>query len=176
MGMTEKLDLCQEARCNAIWFMPIIASPSYHQYDVTDYQRDFISDLLALWRTSKNLWRKHISEISDCDLIWSSIHSGSWFILVWGSSKGRDSLPDYYVWRIRTQFGRIVYQQKSNYGWIVGLYPPMAWIPGNGEDFLLRVFHRRDARFEFWNKKVREKSYDIGKFCWKKSEARWLSV
>lgn len=36
-GMTEKLDYLQDLGVEAIWLMPINASPSYHGYDVTDY-------------------------------------------------------------------------------------------------------------------------------------------
>ncbi len=36
-GMTEKLDYIKELGYNGIWLMPIMPSPSYHKYDVTDY-------------------------------------------------------------------------------------------------------------------------------------------
>ncbi len=36
-GLTEKLDYLQELGIEGIWLMPINPSPSYHQYDVTDY-------------------------------------------------------------------------------------------------------------------------------------------
>jgi glycosidase len=45
-GVTEKLDYINDGDsstsddlgCNAIWMMPISESPSYHKYDVTDYE------------------------------------------------------------------------------------------------------------------------------------------
>ncbi|MCR5153973.1 MAG: hypothetical protein K6B75_03905 [Lachnospiraceae bacterium] len=37
LGMTEKLDYVKEMGFNGIWLMPIMPSPSYHKYDVTDY-------------------------------------------------------------------------------------------------------------------------------------------
>jgi len=37
-GVTEKLDYIKELGANAIWFMPIMPSPTYHKYDVTDYK------------------------------------------------------------------------------------------------------------------------------------------
>ncbi len=36
-GLTGKLDYIASLGCNGIWLMPIMPSPSYHKYDVTDY-------------------------------------------------------------------------------------------------------------------------------------------
>lgn len=36
-GLTAKLDYIAALGCNGIWLMPIMPSPSYHKYDVTDY-------------------------------------------------------------------------------------------------------------------------------------------
>ena len=36
-GVTERLDYLQEMGYNGIWLMPVMPSPSYHKYDVTDY-------------------------------------------------------------------------------------------------------------------------------------------
>ena len=36
-GLTEKLDYITELGFNGIWLMPIMPSPTYHKYDVTDY-------------------------------------------------------------------------------------------------------------------------------------------
>ena len=37
-GATEKLDYLQDLGISAVWLMPIMPSPSYHKYDVTDYE------------------------------------------------------------------------------------------------------------------------------------------
>ena len=37
-GLTDKLDYLNELGVNAIWLMPVCASPSYHGYDVTNYK------------------------------------------------------------------------------------------------------------------------------------------
>ena len=37
-GLTGKLDYISDLGFNAIWLMPIMPSPSYHKYDVTDYK------------------------------------------------------------------------------------------------------------------------------------------
>ena len=36
-GVIEKLDYIEEMGFNGIWLMPVMPSPSYHKYDVTDY-------------------------------------------------------------------------------------------------------------------------------------------
>ena len=36
-GVTEKLDYVASLGCGGIWLMPVMPSPSYHKYDVTDY-------------------------------------------------------------------------------------------------------------------------------------------
>lgn len=36
-GVTEKLDYIEDMGFNGIWLMPIMPSPTYHKYDVTDY-------------------------------------------------------------------------------------------------------------------------------------------
>lgn len=36
-GVIEKLDYVEYMGFNGIWFMPVMPSPSYHKYDVTDY-------------------------------------------------------------------------------------------------------------------------------------------
>jgi alpha-amylase len=37
-GITNKLDYLEELGINGIWLMPIMPSPSYHKYDVSDYK------------------------------------------------------------------------------------------------------------------------------------------
>lgn len=37
-GLTQKLDYIRDLGVNGIWLMPIMPSPSYHKYDVTDYK------------------------------------------------------------------------------------------------------------------------------------------
>ena len=36
-GVTDKLEYISELGCNGIWLTPIMPSPTYHKYDVTDY-------------------------------------------------------------------------------------------------------------------------------------------
>lgn len=36
-GLTQKLDYIEDLGFNGIWLMPVMPSPTYHKYDVTDY-------------------------------------------------------------------------------------------------------------------------------------------
>src|SRR3954471_16483147 len=36
-GLTGKLDYLKDLGVDALWLMPVFASPSYHGYDTTDY-------------------------------------------------------------------------------------------------------------------------------------------
>ncbi|MCR4851741.1 MAG: alpha amylase [Lachnospiraceae bacterium] len=36
-GVDEKLGYIKDLGCNGIWLMPVMSSPTYHKYDVTDY-------------------------------------------------------------------------------------------------------------------------------------------
>lgn len=52
-GLTEKLDYIRDMGWRGIWLMPVMPSPSYHKYDVTDYlavdpQYGNIDDMIAL--------------------------------------------------------------------------------------------------------------------------------
>src|SRR6188508_2199485 len=37
-GLTSRLDYLKELGVGGIWLMPIMPSPTYHKYDVTDYK------------------------------------------------------------------------------------------------------------------------------------------
>ena len=54
-GVAQKLDYISSLGCGGIWLMPIMPSPSYHKYDVTDYydvdpEYGTLDDLRALLR------------------------------------------------------------------------------------------------------------------------------
>ena len=38
-GIRQKLDYVEELGFNGIWLTPVMASGSYHRYDVTDYEQ-----------------------------------------------------------------------------------------------------------------------------------------
>ena len=96
-GLTEKLDYIRELGCNGIWLMPIMPSPSYHKYDVTDYygidpQYGTMEDFRALLAAAHE---RGIRIILDLPVNHTSDRH-PWFLR---AAEGPDSpYRDYYVW------------------------------------------------------------------------------
>ncbi len=96
-GLTAKLDYLQDLGVGGLWLMPIMPSPSYHKYDVTDYKGihpDYgtVEDFKEFVREAH---KRNIQVIIDLILN----HTGSqhpWFL---EAIKGKDNpYRDYYVW------------------------------------------------------------------------------
>lgn len=159
-GVTEKLDYVSELGANAIWFMPIMPSPSYHKYDVTDYKA--IHPDYGTIDDFKNLLNEaHKRDIKIViDLIIN--HSSSehpWFL---ESKKGRDNpYRDYYVWAQKDTIAdfiekKVITLDSDNI---------RQWHdPGFGEDFYYGFFIGGMPDLNFDNPKLRQEIYDIGKF------------
>jgi alpha-amylase len=96
-GLTSKLDYLQDLGVGGIWLMPIMPSPTYHKYDVTDY-KDIHPDYGTKEDFKKFVEEAHRRNIKVLvDLILN--HTGSdhpWFQ---SALQGKDSpYRDYYVW------------------------------------------------------------------------------
>jgi len=95
-GLTSKLDYIQSLGVKAIWLMPVMPSPSYHKYDVTDYKNihpDYGS--LNDFSTFVNEAQKRNMAVL-VDLVMnhtSKLHP--WFV---EASKNNPRYRDYYVW------------------------------------------------------------------------------
>lgn len=96
-GVTEKLDYVAGMGFNGIWLMPIMPSPSYHKYDVTDYyqvdpQYGSLEDMKTLLAAAHE---RGIKVIIDLPVNHSS-DKHPWFI---SAAAGEDSeYRDYYNW------------------------------------------------------------------------------
>jgi alpha-amylase len=159
-GVTEKLDYVKDLGANAIWFMPIMPSPSYHKYDVTDYKG--IHPDYGTMEDFKNLLEEaHKRDIKIViDLIIN--HSGSGHHWFEEARKGRDnSYRDYYVWAQKDTIAesinkKVITLDSDNI---------RQWHdPGNGEDFYYGFFTGEMPDLNYDNPKVREEIYDIGRF------------
>lgn len=159
-GVTEKLDYVSELGANAIWFMPIMPSPSYHKYDVTDY-RAIHPDYGTMDDFKRLLDEAHKRDIKIViDLIIN--HSSSehpWFL---ESKKGRDNpYRDYYVWAQKDTIAdfinkKVITLDSDNI---------TQWHdPGFGEDFYYGFFIGGMPDLNFDNQKLREEIFDIGRF------------
>jgi alpha-amylase len=96
-GLTSRLNDLKELGVTALWLMPIFPSPSYHGYDVTDYdgvnpQYGTMADFETMLAAAHALEMKVI-------LDWVPNHSSRehpWFL---ESQKPEGAKRDWYVWR-----------------------------------------------------------------------------
>ena len=96
-GLTAKLDHLQELGVGGVWLMPVMPSPSYHKYDVTDY-RGIDPEYGTVEDFRRFVEEAHARGIRVLiDLIVN--HTGTanpWFI---SARSGKESpYRDYYVW------------------------------------------------------------------------------
>jgi len=96
-GLTGKLDYIRSLGCTGIWLMPVMPSPSYHKYDVTDYYA--IDPQYGTWEDFRALLSeahdRGIRVILDLPVNHTSSEH-PWFL---SASEGPDApYRDYYNW------------------------------------------------------------------------------
>lgn len=159
-GVTEKLDYVKELGADAIWFMPIMPSPTYHKYDVTDYKAvhpDY-GTLEDFKRLLAEAHKRDIKIVIDM-IINHTSNQHPWFL---ESKSGRDNpYRDYYVWAQKDTIAefldkKVITLDSDNI---------RQWHdPGQGEDYYYGFFWGGMPDLNFDNPKVREEIYDIGRF------------
>lgn len=116
-GLTSKLDYLKELGVGGIWLMPIMPSPTYHKYDVTDYkgvhpdygtQEDFK-------RLVSEAHKRNIKILVDLILN----HTGSAHPWFQSAVKDKNSpYRDYYVWAkkdsVRSQIAKKAVSHDSD--------------------------------------------------------------
>ncbi|MDF2158099.1 alpha-amylase family glycosyl hydrolase [Algoriphagus sp. CAU 1675] len=159
-GVTQNLDYIKELGANAIWLMPIMPSPTYHKYDVTDYKAvhpDYgtMEDFKTLL---KEAHQRDIKIVIDM-IINHTSNQHPWFL---ASKEGRDNpYRDYYVWAQKDTIAdylnkKVVTLDSDNI---------QQWHdPGMGEDYYYGFFWGGMPDLNFDNPKVREEIYEIGRF------------
>lgn len=106
-GVVSKLDYIREMGFTGIWLMPIMPSPTYHKYDVTDYysidsQYGTLEDFKLLIDEAHN---RDIKVIIDLPVNHTS-NEHEWFL----SSKSSSSeYRDWYNWIDHAEFGYTQY-------------------------------------------------------------------
>jgi alpha-amylase len=159
-GVTKKLDHVKELGANAIWFMPIMASPSYHKYDVTDYKTihpDYgtMEDFKTLLEEAH---KKDIKIVIDM-IINHTSNKHPWFL---ESQKSRDNpYRDYYVWAQKDTIADFINKKTIT----LDSDNIRQWHdPGFGEDYYYGFFYGGMPDLNFDNPKVREEIFEIGRF------------
>ncbi|MCR9015867.1 alpha-amylase family glycosyl hydrolase [Aquiflexum gelatinilyticum] len=159
-GVKKKLDHVKELGANAIWFMPIMASPSYHKYDVTDYKSihpDYgtMEDFKAFLDEAHKYDIKVVIDM----IINHTSNKHPWFL---ESQKGRKNpYRDYYVWAQKDTIAAYIDKKTIT----LDSDNIRQWHdPGFGEDYYYGFFYGGMPDLNFDNPKVREEIYEIGRF------------
>lgn len=161
-GATAKLDYLQDLGIRAVWLMPIMPSPTYHKYDVTDY-KDIHSNYGTMDDFKEFVEEAHKRNIKVIiDMIIN--HSSSehpWFK---EASKGPDNpYREYYVWAnkdsIADQIAKKEITQDSD--------NITQWHAVNGDtiaDHYYGFFHGGMPDLNFDSEKLRNEIVEIGKW------------
>jgi len=114
-GMTSKLDYLHDLGIRGIWLMPIMPSPSYHKYDVTDYlgiHPDYgtMEDFKRFLEEAHN---RNIKVVIDM-IINHTSNQHPWFL---NSTKGKNAeYRDYFVWMTDEEINQFSSMQKKATG------------------------------------------------------------
>lgn len=164
-GLTAKLDYLQDLGINGIWLMPIMNSPSYHKYDVTDY-KSIHPDYGTIEEFKKFVKEAHARNIKVVvDLILN--HTGSdhpWFQSA--ISNKNSPYRDYYVWAKKDSIREQISKKATSFD----SDNITQWHPVNGDtlsEHYYGFFYSGMPDLNFDNKRVRDEFIDIGRF--------WLS-
>jgi alpha-amylase len=129
-GMIDKLDYLQDLGIRGVWLMPIMPSPSYHKYDVTDYF-DIHPDYGTMDDFKRFLEEAHKRDIKVViDMIINhTSNQHPWFL---DSKSGKDSeYRDYFVWMTNEEIQKFSSMQKEKTG---DSYNITQWHDAEGND------------------------------------------
>jgi alpha-amylase len=161
-GLTSRLDYLKDLGVGGIWLMPIMPSPTYHKYDVTNYKA-----VDPEYGTEED-FKKLVEEAHKrgirilVDLILN--HTGSdhpWFQSA--ISDKQSPFRDYYVWANKDS----VREQISKKEVSLDSDNITQWHPVNGDtlsDHYYGFFWGGMPDLNFDNPKVKEEFIEIGKY------------
>lgn len=160
--MAQKLNYLQDLGVEAVWLMPIMPSPSYHKYDVTDY-RNIDPEYGTLADFKKFVQEAHQHNIKVViDLIINHTSSEHpWFK---SAASGKNSpYRDYYVWADKDSVAAQLAKKEISFD----SDNIRQWHAVNGDttaEHYYGFFYGGMPDLNYDNPKVREEIYDIGKF------------
>ncbi len=162
IGLTERLDHLQELGVGGVWLMPIMPSPSYHKYDVTDYKGihpDYGSED-DFRKFVEEAHKRKIQVIIDLILNHTSAQH-PWFK---EAVKGKDNAyRDYYIWADKDS----VEDEISKMEISLDSDNITQWHPVNGditEEHYYGFFYGEMPDLNFDNPKVKDEFIDIGRY------------
>jgi glycosidase len=159
-GVIQSLDYLEDLGVEAIWFMPIHPSPSYHKYDVTDYY-DVHPDYGSMDDFRELVEEAHKRDIHIImDLVVNhSSNQHPWFI---EAAKGTTNpFRDYYVWANRDSIADEIAKKEIT----LDSDNIRQWHPnGNDSEHYYGFFTGEMPDLNFDNPELRQEIYKIGRF------------
>lgn len=152
-GLTDKLDYVKSLGVDAIWLMPVFASPSYHGYDITNYEKiepDYGTNA-DFARFLSEAHRRGIRVILDFVMNHTSSEH-PWFID--SASSTLSAKREWYVW------------SDSNPGWTQPWGGDPSWHPLNGA-YYYGVFWSGMPDLNYRTPAVKAEMFRLGRY--------WLS-
>ncbi|GLQ51727.1 alpha-amylase family glycosyl hydrolase [Dyella flava] len=150
-GVTQKLDYLKSLGVSAIWLMPINPSPSYHGYDITDYEG--INPQYGTMQDFKRLLdeahKRGIKVVMDMVINHTS-DQHPWFK---AALNPKDPHHDWYVWA----------KPNSDLKAISATGGP-AWHRAPNGQYYVGVFTSAMPDLNYDNPAVRKEMIDVGKF------------
>ncbi len=155
-GLTEKLDYLNDGNpathndlgVTGLWIMPMMQSPSYHGYDVSDYrtvEQDYgTNEDFKVFVAEAH--KRGIKVIIDY-VMNHTAYNNPWFA---DSRNSTNNKRDWYVWK------------SSNPGW-KGTWGQNVWHPHNG-DYYFGVFYGGMPDLNYYKQAVKDEMFDIAKF------------
>lgn len=156
-GAAEKLDYLQNLGVTGIWLMPLTASPSYHGYDVTNYEKinpDY-GTLQDLQTFVKEAHKRHIKVLMDLVLNHTS-DQNPWFQSAISSTKS--PYRDWYTWA----------DSKTDTG-ALGTWGQQLW-HGTKPNIYYGVFDSSMPDLNYSNPKVQNQMINVGKYWLKAAD------
>ncbi|HEX7342040.1 MAG TPA: alpha-amylase family glycosyl hydrolase [Rhodanobacteraceae bacterium] len=150
-GVTAKLDYLKKLGVSGIWLMPINPSPSYHGYDITNYEaiNPQYGTLADFKRMLKAAHARGIKVIMDMVINHTSNES-PWFV---SALNPKSPYRDWYTWA-----GKYTDVRQDN------AFGGPAWHEAKGGQWYLSIFAPTMPDLNYDNPAVRRKMIAIGDF------------
>ena len=170
-GLTSKLDYLQDLGVEGVWLMPIMPSPSYHKYDVTDYQNihpdygtieDFKNFTAEAHKRDINVVVDFIINHTDKTYPWFLESKKGPMLTLENGEQVPNDYREFYVWKTREEIeasGTFAKEAQGDSDNII------QWYEVDGQDEMYYGYfgsHMPDLNFS--NPIVKQKVFEIGQW------------
>jgi len=161
-GLIQKLDYVHDLGVNGVWLMPVMPSPSYHKYDVTDYKgiHPDYGTLEDFKNFVKQAHQRNLKVIVDMIMNHVSIQH-PWFQQAVENPDG--PYRDYFIWADRDSIENEIAKKEIT----LDSDNITQWHPVNGDvegEHYYGFFNSDMPDLNFDNPAVRNEFIEIGRF------------